>query len=45
MSFACRSGHPLGELAPCFIDGHNGVRPLVRDSNDGHIRVSLFAGG
>src|SRR5450830_1748245 len=38
MPVCSRGGRSFGKLAAGFIDGDNGVRPLVRiDSNDDHV--------
>src|SRR5450759_2418352 len=38
MPVSSRGGRSFGKLAAGLIDGHNGVRPLVRiDSNDDHV--------
>jgi hypothetical protein len=38
MPFGSRGGSPFGELAAGFVDGDDGVCPLVRiDSNDDDI--------
>ena len=38
MPFCGGSNRPLGEFAACFINGNDGVRPLVLiDSNDDHV--------